>query len=120
MQRIALCAILISKGEIMSKIQCQKIVAAIGGILHDDGCSIRLEAPKGKSIDGDVHEFVYSYDDKSEKKQAWEYMLEDLSYVKDQGGYVPCDNKVQDDECDWCDGEDAGLQGCECEQCDGK
>jgi hypothetical protein len=101
-----LYAIMKLKGEKMSKNRCEKIAEHLGGIIHDWD-DLRLEAPKGKSMDGDVHEFVYSYRD-GEKAQAWALMLEDLSYIKDQGGFQVCDNKAQDEDCEWCDGDEDG------------
>lgn len=84
----------------MSKQRCEKIAAALGGIIHDAD-DLRLEAAKGKTVDGQVHEYVYAYDD-GEKGLAWADMLQNLQEIKRWGGFPDCEI----DECDWCAGFD--------------
>lgn len=80
----------------MSKQRCQKIAESMFAIIHD-GDDLRLEAPKGKTFDGQVHEYVYAYDD-GDKALAWADMLEVLKEVKQWGSFPAC--SIED--CEWC------------------
>jgi hypothetical protein len=89
----------------MSKQRCEKIAADLGGIIHVSCDELKLEAPKNKTVDGDVHEFIYSFTaaGMQPKTQCWKEMLEDLQYMKRMGGFPVCQKKFDLEECEWCD-----------------
>jgi hypothetical protein len=89
----------------MSKQRCEKIAADLGGIIHSSADELKLEAPNGKTVDGDVHEYIYSFTaaGMQPKTQCWKEMLEDLQYLKRMGGFPVCQKKFDFEECEWCD-----------------
>jgi hypothetical protein len=80
----------------MSKQRCEKIAADLGAVITEPDY-IRLEAPSGKTFDGDVHEQVYYYDE-GDKAGAWKDLLEDLKRMQ-LIGFPVCALEV----CEWCD-----------------
>jgi len=87
----------------MSKQRCEKLAQKLTAKIHDLD-DLRLEAPYGKTFDGEVHEQLYQYDT-GDKAGAWKDMLEDLRYMEKMGDFVTCEKKFNFEKCEWCDSE---------------
>jgi hypothetical protein len=85
----------------MSKQRCEQLAKNLGAIITEPDY-LRLEAPSGKTFDGDVHERVYYYD-AGDKAGAWKDLLADLKYMTSMGGFTVCQKKFDFETCEWCD-----------------
>lgn len=89
----------------MNKVKCEAKAKALEAKIHDTGYDLRLEAPNFKTVDGDIHEYVYPYDTYAgadltgeSKSSAWKDMWLDIRAAELNGGFPKCETK----DCDWC------------------
>jgi hypothetical protein len=87
----------------MSKQRCEQLAARLGAVITEPDY-IRLEAPTGRTFDGEVHERVYYYDE-GDKVAAWKDVLEDLRYMDKMGDFITCEKVFNYEHCDWCNGD---------------
>lgn len=80
----------------MNKRRCYALAEKLGATIHDDGNLVRLEAPKYKTVDIGVHEWLY--DCSWGRAGVWRDLGEDL-----KRGFEDCDDHSLQ-KCDWCDG----------------
>jgi hypothetical protein len=85
----------------MSKQRCEQLANKLGAVITEPDY-LRLEAPSGKTFDGDVHEQVYYYGE-GDKAGAWKDLLIDLRFMDRMGGFPVCQKKFDFQECEWCD-----------------
>ena len=91
----------------MSKQRCEQLAKRLGAEIHDWD-ELRLEAPSGKTFNGDVHEQIYNYE-QGDKAGAWKDLLQDLRFMDRMGGFPVCQKKFDFEECEWCDDETAKV-----------
>jgi hypothetical protein len=101
----------------MSKQRCEQLAKRLGAVITEPDY-LRLEAPLGKTFNGDVHEQVYYYAC-GDKAGAWADMLADLRYMDKMGDFIACQKKFDFEPCEWCDEAMAKLTT-SCESCSGK
>lgn len=85
----------------MSKQRCQVLAKRLGAVITEPDY-IRLEAPSGKTFDGEVHEQIYYYSE-GDKAGAWMDLLIDLKHMNRMGGFPTCQKKFDFESCEWCD-----------------
>jgi hypothetical protein len=85
----------------MSKQRCEVLAKRLGAVITEPDY-IRLEAPSGKTFDGEVHEQIYYYSEGG-KAEAWIDLLLDLKYMDRIGGFPSCQKKLDSELCEWCD-----------------
>lgn len=83
----------------MTKKKCYELAAQLGAVIHDDGNLVRLEAPKFKTVDIGVHEWLYDCD--WGRADLWRDLGEDL-----KRGFEDCDDHANG-ECEWCEGTES-------------
>jgi hypothetical protein len=92
----------------MSKQRCEQLAKRYNAKIHEALEVLSLEAPTGKTMDGDVHEYHYHYPT-SFKAGAWTEMLHDLQFMHSMGGFPVCDKKSNYEICEWCDSSDVKV-----------
>ena len=85
----------------MSKQRCEALAKKLGAVITEPDY-LRLEAPSGKTFDGEVHEQVY-YFSEGDRAGAWKDMLLDLRYMDKMGNFPICQKKFDYEICEWCD-----------------
>ncbi len=91
----------------MSKQRSLALALKLGAVITEPDY-IRLEAPSGRTFDGDVHEQVYYYDE-GDKAGAWKDVLQDLRFMQSMGSFPVCQKKFDFESCDWCDAADVKV-----------
>jgi hypothetical protein len=86
----------------MSKQRCETLAKKYNATIHQALEVLSLEAPTGKTMDGDVHEYHYHFPE-GFKAGAWEEMLHDLKYMNKMGSFPVCQKKADYEICEWCD-----------------
>jgi hypothetical protein len=92
---------------------CRKLAAELQITLHQTPDDVRIEAPKYKELEPETHEFVYSKEEFFHMNELWAYVYEALLWLQKEG-LDECSAHAAGKECEWCDGESAGLIDCSC------
>jgi hypothetical protein len=81
--------------------KCEELATKLGATLEDDGFAIRLQAPHGKTVDVEVHEYVY---DRTNvvlgSRGIWREVWSDLRRFE-RDGFDECELYATL-TCDWC------------------
>jgi hypothetical protein len=85
----------------MSKQRCEVLAQRLGAVITEPDY-LRLEAPLGRTFDGEVHEQIYYYSE-GDKAGAWKDMLLDLKLIDKMGEFPGCQKKFDNEICEWCD-----------------
>jgi len=101
----------------MSKQRIEVLAQRLGAVITEPDY-LRLEAPLGRTFDGQVHEQIYYYSE-GDKAGAWLDMLADLRQIEKIGDFITCEKKFDFEPCEWCDEAMAKLT-ISCESCSGK